>query len=310
MEAIHNAKILHLDLKTDNIVLTRLDSGDVSPLIIDFGFAQEMRRIETSRNHYVYQDFVVKKSACGTPLYMAPELFKDRKQYVYNPGIEVYALGAILYEIMQGMSNPFNLRRQAFPKPLPYSVKGPVIKEVAEIMEGCLQFDNTDRMSVGDILELIRRSKDSHKSGQLRVYKESYTYKNDGLHLQRDKAVIYQGSHLGTSPFVSKIQVDDDSSDKASDRLRLNKEVIKLAKPKRKIKVAKKLGLRKPAQKRATQRPKTWDNRAIYQRPYQAKENYMQRFMKQQAQQRNDRLYELKAKYKASKRANLDAKGG
>jgi tRNA A-37 threonylcarbamoyl transferase component Bud32 len=84
----HQHGILHRDLKPSNILLT----GDGVPKIGDFGLAKQLEA-----------DPGLTKSGMvmGTPSYMAPEQTQGRCRDV-GPHTDIYALGAILYEMLAG----------------------------------------------------------------------------------------------------------------------------------------------------------------------------------------------------------------
>lgn len=78
--------IMHRDLKPDNILIAK--GGEVK--IVDFGLATY---IDSS-------DYIHKK--CGTPGYIAPEVFKynpkDPKT-IYDERCDVYSAGCILFNM-------------------------------------------------------------------------------------------------------------------------------------------------------------------------------------------------------------------
>ena len=84
----HQRGILHLDLKPANILL----GGRGEPLVSDFGLA---RRVEGDSG------LTLSGVVLGTPAYMAPELALGRRGEV-TTAADVYALGAILYELLAG----------------------------------------------------------------------------------------------------------------------------------------------------------------------------------------------------------------
>jgi WD40 repeat protein len=87
MHAAHTAGIIHRDLKPANILM--MDDG--APKITDFGLA---RKVDAGRGK------TQTGAILGTPSYMPPEQAQGRKEI--GPAADVYALGAILYELLTG----------------------------------------------------------------------------------------------------------------------------------------------------------------------------------------------------------------
>jgi eukaryotic-like serine/threonine-protein kinase len=88
VHAAHQGGIIHRDLKPANVLLT----DDGTPKISDFGLA---RRLDGEAG------LTRTGTALGTPSYMAPEQAQGRSHAV-GPATDIYALGAILYELLTG----------------------------------------------------------------------------------------------------------------------------------------------------------------------------------------------------------------
>ncbi|MFO1518625.1 MAG: bifunctional serine/threonine-protein kinase/formylglycine-generating enzyme family protein [bacterium] len=109
IESAHRDGIVHRDLKPGNIRIT--DTGEVR--IVDWGLAKAFEELPAEPRpevspelfHRLEKDITLVGVSFGTPGYIAPERFLNRK--IENPrSIDVFALGAILYEMITGQ-NPF-----------------------------------------------------------------------------------------------------------------------------------------------------------------------------------------------------------
>jgi eukaryotic-like serine/threonine-protein kinase len=90
LEAIHSGRIIHLDVKSDNVML-HSPLGVQRAVLIDFGLARATaargvaaRRVERP---------------IGTPSYMAPEQLRGE---ALGPHTDVFGLGVVLYEMLTG----------------------------------------------------------------------------------------------------------------------------------------------------------------------------------------------------------------
>jgi eukaryotic-like serine/threonine-protein kinase len=95
LDSVHRLGVVHRDLNPANILLT----VDGEPKIADFGLAE---RVEPGPGHAQNGEIA------GTPSYMAPEQ-TDPTMNKIGPATDLYALGAILYEMLTGLP-PFQGR--------------------------------------------------------------------------------------------------------------------------------------------------------------------------------------------------------
>ncbi|MBM4358358.1 MAG: serine/threonine protein kinase [Deltaproteobacteria bacterium] len=84
--AAHDAGVLHLDLKPDNVLV--IDGAIPRAVLIDFGIARA---------------FGAHALGVGTPDYMSPEQLEDKP---LGGAVDIYALGLLLYELASG-ERPF-----------------------------------------------------------------------------------------------------------------------------------------------------------------------------------------------------------
>ena len=90
LDAAHQAGIVHLDLKSDNVILTDADGVADRVKVLDFGIAKLMTpdAEKTQRNLVM-----------GTPAFMAPEQVTAPE--TVDERADIYALGVVLYEMLE-----------------------------------------------------------------------------------------------------------------------------------------------------------------------------------------------------------------
>jgi NIMA (never in mitosis gene a)-related kinase len=138
LKHVHDRKILHRDIKSQNVFLTK--RGVVK--LGDFGIARVLNStVELAR------------TCIGTPYYLSPEICENRP---YNNKSDIWALGCVLYEMVT-LKHAFeagNLRnlvmkivRGSYP-----SIPSRYSQDMKRLIDSCLKHHPRDRPSVNSIL--------------------------------------------------------------------------------------------------------------------------------------------------------------
>lgn len=97
LDYLHEKKVVHRDLKTENVLLTQTE--DIK--LADFGLARPFIALKTKTRSWLCDDSVLAKyymnSHVGTPHWMAPEVFEGH----YTEKADVFSLSAIFFAILQ-----------------------------------------------------------------------------------------------------------------------------------------------------------------------------------------------------------------
>lgn len=145
LEYIHGRKVLHRDLKSQNVFLT----GNNTVKLGDFGISRVLENTNAGAQTVV-----------GTPYYMSPEICQNQP-YTYKS--DVWALGCVLYELctLKHAFSADNLLGLVYKivqdkhEPIPdcYS------KELQELIHALLNKNAHERPSVAQILQtpVVRR---------------------------------------------------------------------------------------------------------------------------------------------------------
>ena len=156
---LHSKKIIHRDLKLDNILVNfpseqdknALNMMSVTVKLIDFGFATVL---QSSKANLTY-------TVLGTPENMEPHLIKNietktHNQQGYDEKADIWSLGTLCYEMLVGRT-PFSGRSmqdlynkvQIGTYPLPTNLS----REVVFFIEAMLQKDPTKRLGCKELLQ-------------------------------------------------------------------------------------------------------------------------------------------------------------
>ncbi|XP_047457233.1 serine/threonine-protein kinase Nek5-like [Mugil cephalus] len=156
LKHIHDRKILHRDIKAQNIFLT---NGGMKAKLGDFGIARMLNNtMELAR------------TCVGTPYYLSPEICENRP---YNNKTDIWSLGCVLYELCT-LRHPFDgsslrqlvgkiCRGRYNPVPTRYSY------ELRLLVTQLFKVNPRDRPSVSSVLRrpLLEKHISKHLDPQL-----------------------------------------------------------------------------------------------------------------------------------------------
>jgi serine/threonine protein kinase len=152
LQHIHNAGIVHGDLKPANIVLDQ----NLSPKIIDFNLATH---------------FNVKDVFKGTYEFASPKLMKypedpDHK-FIYGPADDVYSLGVVIYWLFHDGHVPFEAKERKHFTVLHriglYTIKAGTPIGIGQAIQICLRRSQTERASLDQLATYISQLIDETK---------------------------------------------------------------------------------------------------------------------------------------------------
>jgi len=144
LAAVHDAGVVHRDLKPGNIFLAKGRNDELEPRLLDFGISKaaesEQFKLTTARGLLM-----------GTPLYMSPEAIQGGEITALS---DQYSLGVVLYECCTGF-NPFaadtlaeTVRRVTLGDFPPVAQQNPAVsKRMARIVGRAMSLDPKHRFS-------------------------------------------------------------------------------------------------------------------------------------------------------------------
>uniref|UniRef100_A0A669BDD9 Serine/threonine-protein kinase Nek4 n=1 Tax=Oreochromis niloticus TaxID=8128 RepID=A0A669BDD9_ORENI len=165
LQYLHERNILHRDLKTQNIFLTKTNIIKVG----DLGIA----RVLENQNDMA-------STLIGTPYYMSPELFSNKP---YNHKSDVWALGCCVYE-MSTLKHAFNAKDMN--------------SLVYRIVEGKLpQMPSKYEPQLGDLIKSMLSKRPEDRPDVKLILRQPYIKRQIAMFLEATKeSVLYQQDKL------------------------------------------------------------------------------------------------------------------
>ncbi|OHT05925.1 Serine/threonine-protein kinase PAK 1 [Tritrichomonas foetus] len=167
IEYLHSQKIIHRDIKTDNVLI----SEDGSIKLADFGSAAQL-----------FNEGENRKSVVGTPYWMAPELIKG---IPYSYKVDIWSLGVMCRELAEGDPPYVELPpREAL---FEITSKGlPLISnirqrssELLDFLDLCLKLDPKERPTATELLTHTFLQKACDISHIPSLIKKAHDYLNE-----------------------------------------------------------------------------------------------------------------------------------
>ncbi|KAF4099457.1 serine/threonine-protein kinase Nek1 isoform X6 [Onychostoma macrolepis] len=186
LKHVHDRKILHRDIKSQNIFLTK----DGTIQLGDFGIARVLNStVELAR------------TCIGTPYYLSPEICENKP---YNNKSDIWALGCVLYEMCTlkhafeagNMKNlVLKIIRGSYP---PVSVH--YSQDLRSLLAQLFKRNPRERPSVSAILDKPFLARRIHKFLSPQIIAQEFSH---SLHLNQPKISVAQGApakHLAPGP--------------------------------------------------------------------------------------------------------------
>ncbi|XP_067152930.1 serine/threonine-protein kinase Nek9 isoform X3 [Apteryx mantelli] len=141
VSCIHRAGILHRDIKTLNIFLTKANLIKLG----DYGLAKKLN-----------SEYSMAETLVGTPYYMSPELCQGVK---YNFKSDIWAVGCVIFELLTlkrtfDATNPLNLCVKIVQGNRAMEVDSTIYsRELIQMVNSCLDQDPEKRPTADELLE-------------------------------------------------------------------------------------------------------------------------------------------------------------
>ena len=214
---LHEKKIFHRDLKTENILIhydnedDRLNNNIINGKIklIDFGFARHFDK-----------DLGI--SALGTPLYMDPGIIQkfnqldNYKDYTYDEKVDIWSLGIICYELLIGKNAFYSQTMEELLEKIrkgDYYLPKTLSKETISFINGMIQDKAKNRLSARKLLNHKFLKNNVNKFHQINLNEIKDNIKGSRIQMNSENQSVWDifGDGIGAS--IMGLNGDEEEED-------------------------------------------------------------------------------------------------
>ncbi|KAG0238384.1 hypothetical protein BGW42_005617 [Actinomortierella wolfii] len=206
LEYIHQENVLHRDLKSANVLLTR----HMKAKLADFGLARIRSTVSSSLSMSSAGGGII-----GTLEWIAPELFEADKP-PYSTKTDVYALGVVMWEMTANCTRPYKNQnnralivhhvKSGYRERLPDDT--PI--EYGEWVERCWHHDPNQRPSASEVILVRDQQKEADNDDGAVSVSFGFSYKEITCADAEGKSIAT--NHPISSPASERLpQTDDDA---------------------------------------------------------------------------------------------------
>eukprot|EP00826_Nyctotherus_ovalis_P066923 TRINITY_DN994_c0_g1_i20.p1 TRINITY_DN994_c0_g1~~TRINITY_DN994_c0_g1_i20.p1 ORF type:complete len:417 (-),score=143.54 TRINITY_DN994_c0_g1_i20:170-1420(-) len=173
LDVLYSKKIMHRDLKLNNILVSTSPQNKPIVKIGDFSFARLIGAAKEASEVSLSSD-LQEMSIVGTPKYMAPELFNNDP---YSFKADIWSLGLILYELLCGKSCFVGKTREELIVNIAHGIyKVPkalgLSKECLSFLHNCIQIRSENRFGWKELKEHLYMKKEYEEAFDMKEFRE------------------------------------------------------------------------------------------------------------------------------------------
>ena len=208
LDVLYDKKIIHRDLKLNNIFVSYEDQNKPVVKVGDFSFARLIKEREEATSTSLSSD-LQEMSIVGTPKYMAPELFNNGP---YSFKADIWSLGLIVYELLCGKSCFTGRTRQELIVNIAQGIyKVPknlnLFKECLSFLHNCIQIRSESRFKWKELKEHPFITEENQEVFDIKEFRELNPSMR-GMTIEDEEDYIFNCNRTYT--FFSKNKFEDE----------------------------------------------------------------------------------------------------